>query len=44
MNHNYKYLDEDYKQIITLNHQLIDFIQKRCKQNKDNLNILVSLN
>jgi hypothetical protein len=36
-------MDEDYKQIMTLNHKLIDFIRKRCQQNHENLSAIVSL-
>ncbi|CAF0755692.1 unnamed protein product [Rotaria sp. Silwood1] len=37
IDHEYKYIDENYKKIITLNHKLLGFIRKRCKNNQDNL-------
>ncbi|CAF2378642.1 unnamed protein product [Rotaria sp. Silwood2] len=37
IDHEYTYIDEDYKKILRLNHKLLGFIRKRCKNNQDNL-------
>ncbi|CAF3527324.1 unnamed protein product [Rotaria socialis] len=37
VDHDYKYIDEDYRKIISLNHKLLDFLRKRRKNNQDNL-------
>jgi hypothetical protein len=42
INHVYQYMDNDYGQILTLNHKLIESIRSRIEENRDSLNAIVS--
>lgn len=43
INHDYKYTDGDYEEILLVNYKLIDFIRKKCKNYQDKIDSIVRL-